>query len=260
MNSPFVYFIGGVIGVFVVSMISDSLVERSAVKLDQNVRSRVFERQATTSLWWRIADGIGFLLMLVGMAKAAGMIKASGSWGIPSMAIGLAVVCIASSMRAWMAQRAYGVEAPQTPASKSATTAAILVSASELILALLVCSFVFTSPRVTGGGGNTQPKTKPAGTAAAAAGTPEKSPEETLWVDQNEALRLLKGKSPEYLEALVARQDIRDRNTDGKREYRRDDISAMKIAGLPSEAELKLAPVSPPKEIAIPEKKDEIRE
>ena len=257
MNSPFVYFIGGVIGVFLVSMVSDSLVERSAIKLDQQVRSRVFERQASSSIWWRIADGIGFLLMLVGMAKAAGMIKASGSWGIPSMAIGLAVVCVASSMRAWMSQRAYGVEAPQTPASRSALKAAILVSASELILALLVCSFVFTSTRVAGG--STQKKTPSPAAVPVTAGAKTDSPEDTLWVDQQEALRLLKGKTAEYLEALVARKDIRDRNSNGKREYRRDDISAMKVAGLPSDAELKV-PAAIDKTPASSEKTDEVRE
>ena len=229
--------IGGVIGAFVVSTIAQNLVEKNALSLDRDLRERIWRREAQTLTWWRLLETGGIAAMIAGMAKMLGIISMSGSWGIPTMAIGFAVVCLATSLRTWLSNKAYAIEAPGTPASRSAFSAAVWVTLTEFSLGCVVCWFVFSHIPAGKISVPTTPSTATIPAVTPSPTTPSDS-RDALWVDEAEALRLLKGKDAAYLKALAARKDVRARDENGKTEYRRDDISAMKLAGLPSMEEL----------------------
>ena len=237
IGSTQIVIIGGVIGAFVVSTIAQNLVEKNALSLDRDLRERIWKREAQTFSWWRLLESAGIAAMIAGMAKMIGFIHSSVDWGIPTMAIGFTIVCLATSLRTWLSNKAYSIEAPGTPASRSAFSAAIWVTITELSLGCAVCWFIFSHIPA---GSKTSATTTPAVTVTGVAPSPATPSEsrDALWVDEGEALRLLKGKDAAYLKALATRKDIRAREENGKTEYRRDDISAMKLAGLPSMEEL----------------------
>ena len=173
-------------------------------------------------------------LIFLGVLHSLGLLQLlPRGWGVPVLAVGLAVLSLSSSLRAWLRSGAYQAEAPGNPAARSAFRAGVMVTAAELALAGLVCWYVLaqSGPRppaelLTA----RQLSAEPAVTA------PEKSGEkkDLFWVDEAEALKLLKGKDAAYLNALVRRKDIRAKVEGGRTLYRRDDISAMITAGLPN--------------------------
>ncbi|MCY3021016.1 MAG: hypothetical protein NTW87_18525 [Planctomycetota bacterium] len=231
-------FIAGLVGVFVVSTIATSLVQRATTFLDRDARERVWELEARAMIWWRLLDIIGVVLMVAGVLRVLRVFSFfPNSWALPGMAAGLTIICISCSVRAWCTSFAYGAAAPGTSARRHAFWAAIVVSLAELTLAATVCWFVFGArPATRGGDGASSTGGSPAAPEDTAPREPAPQP---LWVDKAEALKLLPGKDAAYLDALARRKDIRVAVKDGRLLYRRDDIVQMKAAGLPSLEELK---------------------
>jgi hypothetical protein len=241
-------FFAALLGVFIISSAAHSMVERSAAALDRDTRERIWQRLIQGLWWWRAPDIAGVTLMIAGVLRTFGLLPAIAgvAWGMPSMAIGLALVSIASSIRAWMESAAYSHAAPDNQASRSARNAAFVVTAAELCLASVVCWFVFTHATIFTGPARSS-GTGPSRSGSAAQGketqgkeTPGSEPPaaEPLWVDQTEAVKLLKGKDAAYVDALAARKDIRSKVENGRKLYHRGDIVEMKRAGLPSMEEL----------------------
>jgi hypothetical protein len=228
--------IGGVVGAFIVSTIAQNHVHRNSLTLDSTLREKIWKREAQTFTWWRLLESGGIAAMIAGMAKMMGFLPASVNWGIPTMAIGFTVVCFATSLRTWLSNNAYAAEAPQTPASRSAFKAAIWVTLTEVSLGCAVCWFVFT--HIPSGSKSKTPSTATAKAEIETAAPTTGSSRDLLWIDEAEALKLLKGKDAAYLKGLVAGDYIRAREEGGKTEFRRDDISATKVAGLPTQEEI----------------------
>jgi len=236
--------VGAMVGVFLISMIADEMLARHFVAFDAATRDRIWKREARLQIWWRIPQYIGVTLMVVGVLRNLGVLKIPGLGVTQSIAGGLAVYCMASIARSWFSKHAVGVEAPGTPASRGALVAALLITVAELSLAGVVGWMVFKDDIRAWISGPKKPvpaisTSEDDGKGAAPGVTPEKSPAQKLiWVDEAEALRMLKGKNAAYLKALARRGDVRSEKVEGQVMYRRDDISAMKIAGLPTEEEL----------------------
>lgn len=240
-RSHFLIFIAGVVAVFVVSSLASSCVARASVELDRDVRERVWKREIQTLWWWRGPDLLGVILMIAGIIRQFGIARfLPGSWAVPALAAGLVLVCLASVARAWLTSSAYRAAAPGAPADRCAHRAAVTVTAAELCLAAVVCWYVLSSIMVSKFTKAAPGSSTPAQPTSVGTGPEESAaPRDLFWVDQAEALKLLKGKDAAYLEALAKRGDVRGKTEDGRRLYRRDDISAMKAAGLPSIEELK---------------------
>jgi hypothetical protein len=227
--------IGGIVGIIGVSHIADAMITKDAVNLDAGVRARIWERQARSALWWRVIEFIGMVLIAVGVLRTWGILKLTNS-PFTCIAIGMAIYCLSSILKSWSAQRSYSIEAPGTPASRSAVSAAMLTTVAEIALAAGIGWYVFANRVPPGGkaapGPTTQaPTTTNTNKKAPAAAGPE-------WVDQAEALKLIK-KDADYLEVLVRRTDVRAREMDGARQYLRSDIDQLITqTGLPDESEL----------------------
>lgn len=228
--------IGGVIGAFVVSTIAQNLVQKNALMLDRDLRERIWKREAESANWWRLLESAGIVAMFAGLARMMGLFRSPLNWVIPTMAIGFTVVCLATSLRTWLSRKAYAIEAPGTPASRSAFNAAVWVTITEVSLGCIVCWFVFSSLSNTSRTNTSAPTTPTVNSPV----MPRESAD-MLWIDESEALRLLKGKDAAYLKSLVAGDYIRARDEGGKSEYRRDDISATKLAGLPTPEDIQEA-------------------
>jgi len=241
-------FIVGLLGVFIVSSAAHGMVERSAATLDRDTRERIWQRLTLGMWWWRVPDIVGVTLMVAGGLRIVGLLPAIGgvAWGIPAMAIGLALVSVASSIRAWMECLAYSHTAPDKPASRNARSAAIVVTLAELCLAGVVCWYVLTHLPASAGrsrSGNTPASRSNSGAQqeeAPAAGTrkPDGPARDPVWADRTEALKLLPGKNVRYLDALVRRGDIRGRTEGNRKLYHRDDIVKTVEAVLPSMEDL----------------------
>jgi len=237
-RSQLLLFILGVVGVYVVGGLSQAAVERAAAGLDRDARERIWQREMSLLWFWRGPDFAGMALIVLGVLRSLGFLTLlPRGWGVPLLAAGLVVLSLSSSLRAWLRSRAYGAEAPGSAVARSAFRAGVVVTAAELALAGVVCCYVLARrPSATPAGGAPARGAAPATAVAApeiASGQPD-----LFWVDEAEALKLLKGKDAAYLNALVRRQDIRAKTEDGRKLYRRDDISALKTAGLPSLEEL----------------------
>lgn len=233
-------FIAGVAAVYIAGSLSQAVVERAAAGLDRGARERVWQREARLRLWWLGPDIAAVALMFMGVLQCANFIRIlPRGWGVPVLAAGLAALSLSSSLRAWLSSRAYQAEAPGSNAARSAFRACVVVAAAELALAGAVCWYVLARAPAAASTGAAPPASGsgPATTIAVPEKTGEKR--DLFWVDEAEALRLLKGKDAAYLNALVRRQDIRAKVEDGRKLYRRDDISALKTAGLPSLEELR---------------------
>jgi hypothetical protein len=231
-----IIFILAIFAVFIVSSMAANMVERAATLLDRETLDRIWKRQVRTTLYWRIPDVLGIGMLIAGVLKMLGILRifTDTAWGIPTMTLGLAVISVACCLRAWLTQHAYVNEAPDTPASQKALQSAVIVTVAEVLLAGGVCWYVFThlpssssTPR--------QATQRPAPGVT----TPEDSAPRKLWVDQDEALKMLPGKSAAYLDALVRRQDVRGKKENGRTLYRADDIKQTKVAGLPTDEEVK---------------------
>jgi len=232
--------IAGVVGVFIVSSAAKAAVERAAVAVDRDTRERVWRRELRVLWFWRGPDMLGMALMCLGILQAAGVLRLlPRGWAVPVLAAGLMVLSLSSALQAWLCSRAYSAEAPDSAATRSAFRAALAVTAAELALAGIICWYVLSR----GLPATTPSAAPPAGrsTPAPALTTPENdgAQPDLFWVDETEALKMLKGKDSAYLDALVRRQDIRAKVEDGRKLYRRDDISSLKAAGLPSTEELR---------------------
>ncbi|MGD0089255.1 MAG: hypothetical protein ABSE73_04985 [Planctomycetota bacterium] len=227
-------FIGGVVGVYVISSAANSAVERAAAGVERATRERIWRRELRLLWYWRGPDLLGIVLMCLGVLQNLGLLRLlPHGWGVPVLAAGLTVLSLSSSLRTWLSSRAYSAEAHGSAAARSAFRAALIVTAAELLLAGAVCWYVLSrSPAAAA----------PAGTSTQGptVTVPGKTHEEgnPFWVDEAEALRMLQGKDAAYLDALVRRQDVRAKVEDGRKLYRRDDISSSKTAGLPTMEEL----------------------
>src|SRR5206468_3583774 len=122
-----------VVGVFVISNIAQSMIDRNAVSLDRDLRDRVWKREAGTLTFWRLPEALGIGAMIVGFLNMIGMLGPR-TWGVHTMAAGFTLLCLTASLRAWLANSAYKTEAPGTPASRSAFQAAMLVTLAEVSL------------------------------------------------------------------------------------------------------------------------------
>jgi len=232
-------FIACVAGVYIVGSLSRAAVERAAAGLDRDRRERIWQREMGTHWCWRGPDLAGMALIVLGVLRRLGLLMLLPSgWAVPVLAAGLVVLSLSSSLRAWLLSHACSAEAPDSGAARRAYRAGLAVTAAELALAGAVCWYVLArGPAVTSAGAWPPARGSAPATAVTA---PEKAGEkqDLFWVDEAEALKLLKGKDAAYLSALVRRQDIRAKVADGRKLYRRDDISALKTAGLPSVEEL----------------------
>jgi hypothetical protein len=228
--------IGGIVGIIGVSHIADALITKDAINLDAGVRARIWERQARSALWWRVIEFIGMVLIAVGVLRTWGILKLTNS-PFTCIAIGMAIYCLSSILKSWSAQRSYNVEAPGTPASRSAATAAMLTTVAELVLGAGICWYVFAN-RVPPGGKPPLGPTTQAPMPANSNQKPSTAAGGAEWVDQAEALKLIK-KDADYLEVLVRRTDVRAREIGGAKQYLRSDIDQMITqTGLPDEDEL----------------------
>ena len=196
-------------------------------------RERIWQREMSLLWFWRGPDLAGMALIVLGVLRSLGLLPLlPRGWGVPLLAAGLVVLSLSSSLRAWLRSGAYSAEAPGNAVARSAFRAGVVVTAAELALAGVVCCFVLARyPSATRAG-----SAPPAPTVVAPEETSGKA--DLFWVDEAEALNLLKGKDAAYLDALVRRKDIRSKTEDGRKLYRRDDISALKMAGLPNLEEL----------------------
>jgi len=232
------YFIlGAIIGVFVISRVADAMIDRAAILLDRDTRDRIWKRETLTLLWWRAPDLIGIAAMVAGICKTQGLLRGGGAWGMPTMAAGLIVICMSTILRSWLVRSAYRSEAPGTPASESASKAAVLVTGAEILLAACIGYFILlplaTAPSPTLNTASTQP----ANSKGPQAGDDKHG--DLYWVSEPEALTLLKGKDAAYLDLLVRAGEVRIQKDKSQKKFRRDDISQSLIAGLPDEKDLK---------------------
>ena len=242
---------GGLVGVFAVSSIAEGIMASRTAALDPHTRERIFQREASAAILWRIAHFVALVLVLAGVLRTWGIVNVT-NYPYSAVAIGLAIFCASSVLRSWFASRAYHAEAPDTPASRGAFSAAVMVSIAEIALGGGVCWYVF-SHRTPPGGAKTNP---PAATAKNPTAVPAaKGMQPAQWIGEAEALQLLPGKDAAYLQALARRADVRSRDAGGEARYHRDDIVKMKLAGLPGAEEIievgkelpaRAAPVPPP--------------
>jgi hypothetical protein len=242
MNTLQIIVIGGIVGVIAISQMGDAVIHRHSIDLDAEVQKRIYRREAGAALWWRAIEAIAFIMMVVGVLKAAGFLKVQTTvqFGIPLMATGLSVYCCASILRSWHSSRVYNAEAAGTPAGTTARSAALLTTLAEVALAGGVCWYVFfhmNAPRTS-----PTPPTPPPVVTPSPGGPTQGSGITTAnkdWVDKDEALTLL-GKSDDYLEYLVLNKSVRTQLVDGKRRYQRNDITSEKSAGLLNEDDMKV--------------------
>ncbi|HYG78619.1 MAG TPA: hypothetical protein VEK08_26705 [Planctomycetota bacterium] len=235
------HIFAAIIGVYVVSRVADAMVERNSVLLDKETRERIWQRETLTLLWWRGPDIVGIGMMILGICKVVGLIRVKGSWGIPVMAAGLMIIALSSIVRSWLIQRAHSAEAPDAAATKSAKSAALLVTVAELSLIALIGMFILAPAlRSTGGGSSSQPAAEKgtAGTKNVPASKDEPTGD-PFWVSEAEAVKMLKGPDASYLLLLVQAGEVRAQKEDGQPRFRRDDISQTLVAGLPSEEDLR---------------------
>jgi hypothetical protein len=245
MNTLQIIVIGGIVGVIAISQMGDAMIHRHSIDLDAEVQKRIYRREANAALWWRAIEGLAFIMMVVGVLKAIGLLKVQTAvqFGIPLMATGLSVYCCASILRSWHSSRVYNTEAAGTPAGTTARSAALLTTLAEVALAAGVCWYVFfhmNAPRTA-----PTPPAPPPVVMPSPGGHPQGGPAQGTgtaankdWVDKDEALTLL-GKGDDYLEYLVLNKSVRTQIVDGKRRYQRNDISSEKSAGLLNDEDMK---------------------
>ena len=152
-------FLLGVVGVYVVSSLSQAAVERAAAGLEPDRRKRIWEREMSRFWWWRAPDFAGMALIVLGILRSWGFrVLLPHGWGVPVLAAGIAVLALSSSLRVWLRSGAYRAEAPGSPAARSAFRAGVLVTAAELALAGAVCWYVLArSGSVAPARGSTPP-------------------------------------------------------------------------------------------------------
>lgn len=227
MNEIWMVLMGGLVGIFMLTYFVDAMIEKASGPLAIDTRNTIYQTEAASLMLWRVPDGLGIALILVGFLKAAGKLGGGMQWGIPAMASGLILVCIANIIRAWMRKRTYARFAPGSDAASKAVTAALLITVAEIGLATI--TIYFTGDKFLALSG------KPArgGTNAAVISPPpvntgtELRPRNGLWIGEEEALERIKGRGPEYLKALREQNHVRTEVQGGKTMYRSDDFDAM---------------------------------
>ena len=131
LNAPQILLLGGVFGAIAIASIADSIVKRAAALLALEVRENIWQREARASLWWRVPDMLGVILIVAGILKVFHVLKPPPPLdfhGMAIMAVGLMVVCLANVSRLWLSNHYYQMEAPGTAASRRALAAAVVVS------------------------------------------------------------------------------------------------------------------------------------
>jgi len=232
MGSVSLILMGGLVFVFLLTYIVDAMIDKASGPLTIETRNSIYQTEAATLMLWRVPDGIGIALMLLGILKATGRLGGLGGgapWGIPAMTFGLLLVCAANTLRAWMRKRTYARLASGSNAARTAMVAAVLITIAEIGLA--GATLYFTQKQVlaligtpakggaTAGGGTTTPGPVNTGT--------ELQPRNGIWIGEDEALERVKGRGATYLKALVDQNHIRTEKQAGKLMYRSDDFDAM---------------------------------
>jgi hypothetical protein len=246
--------IGGVIGAFLVAQIADGMVLKAVAALSPVTRERVYQRTVKWDNYLRILDILGIIVLVVGILKIFGFIKAGAplQWGFPCMAVGFALLCLERIARSWSIHSAYSQEQDAAAVRSKALSAALMVTVLEFALGVLVCWFVFTrSPFMSQlakskQGGETQQGEEDDGSGSEA---PKKPPVERTLVNEKAALEIL-GKDKAYLDLLVPYAPIRTQKKGDILFYSRNDLETSKEAGLPTIEEMKEAankkpPISP---------------
>lgn len=231
MGSVGLILMGGLVFVFLLTYIIDAMIEKSSGPLTIETRNSIYQTEAATLILWRLPDGIGIALMLLGILKATGRLGGLGGaapWGIPAMTCGLLLVCAANTLRAWMRKRTYARLAPDSKAAHIALVAAVLITVAEIGLA--GATLYFTGDKIAAlvGGPSKSGKTAGSGAATVPVNTgTELKPRNGIWIGEDEALERVKGRGAEYLKALAEKNHVRTEVQGGKTMYRSDDFDAM---------------------------------
>lgn len=239
-----IIILGGLAAVYAVANVAEWLIRRGAVELDRDTLDNVWRREARGAGVWKSIETVAFICLLAGLAIIFRVIKLKlgAFWGYGTLAVGMAIFCLASVLRAWISHAAYAAEAPNTKASGGARTGALLTTLAECMLGGAVCWYVFT--HVTWPSNSNGRNTASSNTATTGTGTGTGTSNSTRpsdYIGESEAVELL-GKNAKFLKALAAHKDVRSREKNGVTEYRRDDIIKTKDAGLPSAEDLGLEP------------------
>ena len=236
---------GGLIVAHVLTSIGEALIGKGVLELEREALNRVYKREAGGAVIWKSGEMLAMVIMFAGLFKVWSGVNSlgGGRWGIPAVAIGFTLFCLANVIRGWVCHNAYAREAPGTKACRGALIAGVLTTLAECAVAFAVCGYIYTHlPK-------TRPATQDPGDTAATDDKPKPKPAAPpAWVNEDEALKLMKNRNHEYLKAISApdRQDVRARkNEKGELEYLRDDIEKLKDAGMPTWEELNLKNPNP---------------
>lgn len=234
MNKFNLILLGGIALVWTVSYFAEALLRRGSSSLDPKTLDRVLRRTEGSDMLWRGPQFIGFALMLAAFLSNWRVVVIT-TRPFTVLAIGLAVYCVSNILHSWLVHRAYNGEAPNTPASRNALSAALMVSFAEAGLAVTIGWYVYSNAKVP----NTKQPNAPATQNAASDKDSAPAKPQKLWGSENEALALLPGKEAWYFKALVKRESIRTRTEGGQTLYHLDDLEKTVEAGLPTVEDMK---------------------
>ena len=238
---------GGLMVAHVITSFGESLIGKGALELERPVLNRIIAREVKNAIFWKTGETVAIIVMFAGLIKIWGHIKQLGTapWGIPAVALGFSLFCIANIVRAWICRAAYESEAPGSKASRGAMVAGVLTTLAEFAVAFAVCAYIYSHlPKTRATTTTPDPVETVTSENEPAKLNPDAPP--PTWVNADDALKILKDRNMDYLKAIAARKDIRShQNEKGATEYHRDDLVKLKRDGMPTWDELELKNPNP---------------